>query len=72
METWWRQKKKRKAFIWGLLGLQPGKHKSKHLKCVLLDYKMEEAYTGKNCKVTVSYINCQELGLDLARSKGAC
>ena len=28
---------------------------------------MEEAYTGKNCKVTVSYINCQELGLDLAR-----
>ena len=29
----------------------------KHLKCVPSDYKMGEAYKGKNHKVTVSYMS---------------
>ena len=41
-------------FIWGLLGLQPGRHKfKKHLNCVLLDYKVGYVCKGRNCKVTV-------------------
>lgn len=33
------------AYIGGLLGLQPGKHRfKKHKSCVPLDYKMKEAY----------------------------
>ena len=51
------------AFIWSLLELQPGRHKlKKDLKCLLPDYKMEEAYIGKNCKATISHMHCfQEL-----------
>ena len=41
-----KKKKKKSAFIWGLLGLQPGRHRyKKHLKYVPPDYKMvEESY----------------------------
>ena len=42
----------------------------KHLNGVPPDYKMGDAYIGKTHKVT--QIVCQELGLELARSKGAC
>ena len=70
------RKKKRNVFIQILLGLQPGKHNSKegggmgaHFICVSLDHKMGEAYKSK---IPQGYINCQELGLVLARSKGSC
>ena len=33
--------------------------------CVV--YRMEEFYIGK-----ITLVNCQELGLELARKKGAC
>ena len=56
-------------FTWDLR-LQPGIHRfEKHLNCVLPDYKMGKAHKGKKLQ---GYINCQELGLELARNKGAC
>ena len=60
----------KKAFIWGLLGLQLRRHRFKKLlNCVPLDYVMAEACKGKR---TQGYINCQELRLELARSKDTC
>ena len=39
-----------------MLGLQPRRYRfKKHLNCVPLGYKMEEAYKGKKPQV---YINC--------------
>lgn len=59
---------KQNVFIHSLLGLQMGStNPRKHLNCVLLDYNMEEVYKGKKLE---SCINCQELGLELARNKG--
>ena len=40
-----------------------------HFICISLDHKMREAYKSK---IPPGYINCQELGLVLARSKGSC
>ena len=41
------------------LELQPKRQSfKKHLNCVLLDHRMEEAYKGKNLKATVSYMTC--------------
>ena len=40
-----------------LLGLQPGRQRfKKHLICIPLNYKLEEANKGKNCKTTASYV----------------
>ena len=51
-----KKKRNKKVFIWGLLGLQPGRHRfKKHLNCVLLDYKVGEVCKGSNYKVTGSY-----------------
>ena len=48
-----------KEFIWGLLGLQPGRHRfKKHFSHVPSDYKMQADNKGKNCKATVSYKSC--------------
>ena len=45
-------------FTWGLLGLQPGRHRfKKHLNSIPLYYKIESAYKGKTLKFTVGYMN---------------
>lgn len=55
----------KEVFIWGLLGLQPGRYRSKkHLTCVLPDYKIGEIYKGRKLQ---GYINRQELGIVLSR-----
>ena len=63
MQTQCSQKKKnQKVFVWGLLGLQPWRHRfKKRLHCVLLDYKVGEVCKGNNYKVTVSYMSSEEL-----------
>lgn len=52
--------------------LQPGRHRfKKHLNYVPLDYKMEEAYTGKKLQgQLVPYVVCKELFRD--GKKSAC
>ena len=39
----------------------------KFLNCILLDYKIWEAYKRRNLQ---NYINCEELELELERHKG--
>ena len=46
-----------------------GRHRfGKLLNCILLDYKIWEAYKRQNLK---NCINCEELELELERCKGA-
>ena len=48
-----------KRRLLGFVRTAAGRYRfKKHLNCVPPDYKMEEAYKGKSCKATVSYISC--------------
>lgn len=61
-----------KGFIWDLLELLSGRQIQEALELRSMDWKIGEAYEGKNGKATVSYMNCLSRIITGAGKKSRC